>query len=127
VSARQIGFQRWFQIWSYSVGHAQLLLRSNKSAELLTRVDVLFKDVVALKLPTAFAGLSVTEASESEALKFSPQLGSSSITNRKVFDIRGSNFSGYVVAAGVFWHEDNGTYYDKSYFEDSLTPRTPET
>jgi hypothetical protein len=44
MSAQVADFQRKFQIWLYSVSHGQLLLRSNRSDEFRTRVDVLFKD-----------------------------------------------------------------------------------
>jgi hypothetical protein len=97
-----------------------MLLRSTRSDGLDARVDVLFKDIAALQLPTAFDGLLITEASNDELLKLGPQLGSNSMVNKNVFLIQGSNYSGYVVAGSVFWHEDEGTYYDESYFKDSF-------
>jgi len=113
-------FPRRFQVWLYAVSHAQLLLRSNRSNEFQTRIDVLFKNVAAVALPTRFEGLEVSEASKEEATRFSPQLGSNEIENRKVFAIRGSNYCGYVVAGAVFWHEDDGHHYDPSHFQDSF-------
>src|SRR4051794_7357175 len=50
---------RHFQIWRYEVGHAQLLLRSVKDDHHASRIDVLFKTVKAIDLPTRFDGLQI--------------------------------------------------------------------
>jgi hypothetical protein len=110
-------------MWLYAVGHGQLLLRSNKSSELPTRIDVLFKDVAALELPTLFDGLSITETTAEEAQSLNVQLGSWSDHGRKVFLLSGTNFVGYVIAGAVFWHEDEGSHYDESFFQESFTVR----
>ena len=123
MSEAIIGFHRKFQVWLYSVSHGQLLLRSNRSEEFSTRIDILFKDVAAMALPTLFDGVSVAETAKDAAHELNIQLGAWSIQNRKVFAIWGANFSGYVVAGAVFWHEDEGYHFDESYFEQSLQPR----
>jgi hypothetical protein len=86
-------------------------------------VDVLFKDVAAMQLPTIFDGLSVVEASADEARGLNIQLGSLPLHGRKVFVIRGSNFEGYVIAGAVFWHEDEGQHFDESHFQKSFLSR----
>jgi len=49
-----INFERNFQIWKYTVGHGQLLLRSTKDPKCPTRIDVFFKNVGAtIVLPDA--------------------------------------------------------------------------
>jgi hypothetical protein len=50
---------RHFQAWRYEVGHAQLLLRSVKDDHHASRVDVLFKGVKAIDLPTKFDGFQI--------------------------------------------------------------------
>ena len=47
--------ERVFQVWSYTVGMGRLLLRSPKSPGAVTRVDVLFQNVKALKRPASSA------------------------------------------------------------------------
>ena len=111
-----VNFARDFQVWEYVVGHRQLLIRSTKAAGLLTRVDVLFKDVAAINLPTTFAGLTVSEASERDSAHAELQLGSSTVRGEKLFMVHGSNYKGYILAAAVAWHEDEGEYNDPSYF-----------
>src|SRR5215472_14871400 len=98
MSEAIIGFHRKFEVWLYSVSHGQLLLRSNRSEKFSTRIDVLFKDVAAMALPTVFDGLSVAEAVTDEARNLNIQLGALRISNRKVFVIWGPTFKGYVVA-----------------------------
>lgn len=92
-----------------------MLLRSTKSADQPTRVDVLFKDVGVINLPTSFHGLSISEASETERDKL-PRFEPKSVRTRKVFLVRSGNFQGYVIAGTVVSHEDRGEYSDASFF-----------
>lgn len=50
-----------FRCWSYTARHGQLLLRSTKSAERPTQVDVLFKNVSAVNLRTVMQDLELVE------------------------------------------------------------------
>ena len=112
-----ISFNRDFQIWKYTVGHSQLLLRSTKTPACPSRVDVFFKNVGALNLPSNFSGLSIVECSITEAAKvntFDPL--SIAQGQRKLFFVRGSAFEGYVIAGVVVWHEDDREYHEPSFF-----------
>jgi hypothetical protein len=120
MSAEIIKSERRFQIWKYTVGHNQLLLRGTKSAECPTRIDVLFKGVEEFHLPTSFTGLSITEASETEARKLCNLGRSLSFgKNVKVFKIQGNDFVGYVAALIALCHEDEDEYDDPSFFAES--------
>ena len=120
MSAEIIKSERRFQIWKYTVGHNQLLLRGTKSAECPTRIDVFFKGVEEFHLPTSFTGLSITEASEMEARKLCNLGRSLSFgKNVKVFKIQGNDFVGYVAALIALCHEDEDEYDDPSFFAES--------
>ena len=56
--------KRGFQMWLYEVGHSQLLLRSVKDDAHSTRVDILFKSVDSLHLPTNMVGLTISRRDE---------------------------------------------------------------
>src|SRR5580692_3599743 len=112
----RIDFPRSFQMWAYTVGHAQLLLRSPKSTDLPTRIDVLFKNVAAVHLPTILDGLTISGATEEEKSELHVQVGLPRLDGRKVFVVRGSNFIGYVIAGVVAWHEDEREHYEASHF-----------
>jgi len=109
-------FTRRFQVWEYKVSHGQLLLRSVKGDGLPTRVDVLFKSVAAVHLPTAFDGLSVSETSEGEDTNLHLLPGLQQKHGKKTFIVRGSQFTGYVIAGAFAFHEDELEYYDPSHF-----------
>ena len=90
---------RHFQIWTYGVGHAMLLLRSVKSEDHATRVDVLFVAVDHLDLPTSFDGLRVERSGDT-------------------FQLAGNGWTGSVKAANMAHAEDDGEYFDPSPFAE---------
>jgi len=117
MSTKIIASERQFQIWKYTVGHSQLLLRSTKSGDLPTRIDVLFKGVKEFHLPTILTGLSITEASATEVRQLCGlRKTASRDANARVFKVQGSDFLGYVTALLAVCHEDEGEYDDPSYF-----------
>jgi len=103
-------FERRFQVWHYTVGHSRLLLRSPKTETLQTRVDVLFKNVAAINLPTLMDGITVELANEDTAQAIAGRSGSWSLGDRKVFIIRGNNYEGFVVAGSMVQAEDTLEY-----------------
>lgn len=111
-----MSFSRRFQMWRYAVGHGQLLLRSTKDPDFSTRVDVLFKNVAAIHLPTILAGMTVSDATDSEKSELNLQIDPSRLEGRKIFVVRGSNYLGYVVAGNVASHEDDRDYHEPSHF-----------
>jgi len=114
-----IKFARPFQIWNYTVSHRQLLLRSTKSQERQTRVDVLFKGVAALGLPSAFRELEVRPATSVDIDEIGQphcsRLSDGAVT---LYVVRGGEFLGYVAAVGVFVHEDDAEYNEASFFSE---------
>jgi hypothetical protein len=92
---------RDFQMWRYTVSHGQLLLRSVRTDVHSTRVDVLFKNVSWLDLPSTFTGLTITQGDER-------------------FALTGRDWHGSVTAGACFTAEDEGAYDDPSPFESSF-------
>jgi hypothetical protein len=92
---------RHFQVWHYQVGHSQLLLRSVKGTDHDSRIDVLFKAVHAIQLPTSFDGLTIDRHADA-------------------FALAGRDWTGSVVAGSCFQAEDDGEHYDPSPFEASF-------
>lgn len=105
---------RVFQVWSYTVGMGRLLLRSPKSSGATTRVDVLFQNVKALKLPTRLEGLSVRSPGDEELQSIEDDAGFLVDENTRIFVVEGTNYTGYVVAGVVVAQEDTGDYSDPS-------------
>ena len=117
MSTEIINSGRFFQLWSYTVSHSELLFRSTKSPEFRTRIDVLFKGVREFHLPTTLHGLSITEASDSDIQKICSLRNSLSLDGgEKLFTVQGSDFAGHITALRVACHEDEGEYDDPSFF-----------
>ena len=114
--------ERRFQIWKYTVSHSELLVRSTKSTEFSTRIDVFFKGVTEFHLPTIFTGLSVVEVSDAVAQKLCILRQAPCLSGKvKIFKIQGNDFVGYVVALIALSHEDEGEYDAPSFFaKDNL-------
>jgi len=104
--------ERRFQLWSYVVSHRQLLLRSTKSADFPTRIEILFTDTSLMLIETRFEGLSIQE------LGFdTPDLPidvSQIPPGHKLFRLRTSGGFGYIAATGCTATEDEREYYDGS-------------
>lgn len=101
---------RLFQIWFYSVSHSILLLRSVKTEELSSRIDIAFKNVKLINLTTNLNGLIIevkSDSNESNTIEF----GSSSI---KRYFVKSDTAEGYVLAGDVSWLEDHGEFFDTS-------------
>jgi hypothetical protein len=96
------------------VSHRQLLLRSNRSKSVATRVEVLFKNVTAISLPVHLEGLSIAEASASEAARISAAHGGGLERDQKVFAVTGRNYHGHVIAGAIYTAEDAGDYAEAS-------------
>jgi len=112
---------RIVQVWSYTVSHGQLLLRATKDRDHLTRVDVLFKGVGAMQLPSVMQSLTVKEAEPEEREEI---LGSTSVSmpeERRCFVLEGPGFRGWVIAGAVVSMEDEGEYFEPSPLLDRLS------
>jgi hypothetical protein len=92
---------RHFQVWRFTVSHSQLLLRSVKGRGHSTRIDVLFKGVDTIELPTSFDGLRIER-------------------NGERYTVSGPGWSGHVTATACFRAEDDGKYFDPSPFAASF-------
>jgi len=87
---------RNFRLWKYSPSHSTLLLRSNKSEEIIdeqeSTIDIDFTDVKYVELPISLTGVRLQEAVEVPAkIREIKQDG-------KVFELISGNRVFYVVA-----------------------------
>ena len=109
-------FNRKFLMWRYTVGHQQLLLRSVKAEESGTRIDILFKAVKHVCIPTTIEDIVIEE------IRSAP--GShptwASTPDAQMFKVSGKHGEGYVVAGALAHSEDEGEYDSPSKFDDSM-------
>ena len=114
-----LSYHRRFQWWSYTASHGQLLLRSPPAVVGQTQVDVLFKNVSSVSLPTTLDDLEVVLAEGGAGVV--PIIGP--VGGRKLFVVRANAVAGYVVAGAVFHVEGPGSHSDPS----PLLPPFPPT
>jgi hypothetical protein len=99
---------REVQMWRYNVSHQQLLLRSTKDDGVATRIDVLFKGVKMLQLPTTMTALEI--------------VGTQPIGgDYRRYTVRFAGGEGYVVALVALVAEDEGMYGDPGMFDNSFS------
>lgn len=112
-----LSYSRRFQLWSYTVSHGQLLLRSTKESEHAThatQVDVLFKNVGMICIPALFDGLTVTSVSVDELSANGLAVTARSSKGRKCFKLEGDDWRGSIIASLVAWSEEDAEYYDET-------------
>lgn len=113
-----------FQWWSYTVSHGQLLLRSTPSTTRATQVDVLFKDVSSVSLPTTSDDLEVFDG---EGMGLPLPLPVGPIEGRKMLVVRGRGVDGHVVAGAAFHREWHGTHSDPGPLVPTFPPMAKES
>jgi hypothetical protein len=105
---------RVFQMWQYGVGMKRLLIRSTKNDTFASRIDVLFQNVKAMKVPTLLHGLVVVEADPDQVVRISKETGLLPDRETIIFSVRSPAYDGYIVAGVCVQAEDEGEYYDPS-------------
>jgi len=98
------------------VSHSTLLLRSVKQHGVPTRIDLIFKPVRHIILPTTLNGVDVREVDRSDlSAHVADAVGAHEPTD-KVFALSGPTGGAWVVAGTMAWHEDAGEDSDPSHF-----------
>jgi len=114
MSKLVVSFKREFQVWSYTVGHGRLLLRSPKAPAQPTRVDILFTDVRAVEIRTNLSSLTIQEAELEEVAQRPIKPQQALETGHRIFLLKSADWVGCVVAGSVHWREDQGEYGEPS-------------
>ena len=99
---------RKFKLWDYRVSHNQALIRSPRSPDISTNVDLVFWGVEYLSVPSTFDGIAMTKADAMAANGFTPS------SNGDVFVIETSGESFVIVAAGCKVLENGMDIFESS-------------
>lgn len=100
-----------FQLWSYSKSHRTLVLRGRPGEDYDHYVDVIFLDVLGMKLTSSYEVLSVVaaaDASEMDSFMQAPDRYERGFMNLKVSDDTRQGFvvcKRVIVRRGVGWQE----------------------
>src|SRR4029078_11406407 len=88
---------RKFSVFSYSVSHGPLLLRSGKTNEHHTRIDVLVRDVRAMEIRSWFEGFEIKEEEREYLREFRSKPIEMVEPGNKVYALRGRAWQGFIV------------------------------
>jgi hypothetical protein len=116
---------RRFRLWDYNVSHNQLLIRSPKSVDLGTNVDIVMWGIEYIDVITALNGVTMATASLEERRRAEQFLGKGLESSQVLcFISGGSRF--IVVAAGFKVLENDLDIFDSSleYFAGTDPART---
>jgi hypothetical protein len=106
---------RLFSIFGYAMSHGLLLLRSGKTNEVVTRVDILFQDVRATEIRTWSKGIKIEEVVDPRFLDSQRSKPADIIeAGNRIYALSGSGWQGFIVAGIVRVEEDEGDLFGPS-------------
>ncbi len=106
--------KRSFVIFSYAASHGLLLLRSRKTKQAPTRIDILFQDVRAMELRSWFEGVTIEEIDAAFLEDFHSNPAQMIESGNKVYSIKGHEWLGFIVGGIVSFREDDGEFFAPS-------------
>lgn len=101
---------RAFVVFSYSADHGLLLLRSRKTNDHPTRVDVLIQDVRAVESRSWFKGIEVEEVGLEYLREFRSNPVDMIEPGNKVYALKGIGWQGFIGGGILSDQEDDGDY-----------------
>ncbi len=103
---------RTFRVWLFTVSHRILLLRSVKAPGLSTRIDLVFKPVRHMNLPTVLDGIDVRSMrAGDEDFGLGPF-----VPGETLFFLASLPAQAWVACGTMAAHEDGGDDFDPSHF-----------
>lgn len=103
---------RKFQLWEYKVSHQQLLLRSPKSNQHLTNIDVAFAGVNYISIPAFLGTFTFVEPNETE-IEFSYKFKKGNYSPQ-VFVLEAQGNRHLIIAARMKYFENNLEMFESS-------------
>jgi len=101
---------RSFVVFSYAHSHGLLLLRSMKTVELPTRIDILIQNVRAMEIRSWFHGVEIVEVSPEFLLGFDSNSIEMVEPGNRVYALNGRGWQGFIVGGIVTVAEDQGEF-----------------
>jgi hypothetical protein len=107
---------RKFSVFSYSVGHGPLLLRSGRTDEHHTRIDVLILDVRAVEIRSWFEGFEIALVDHDYLREFRSRPTEMMEPGLNAYSISGKEWQGFIVGGTLYVHEDEADFTAPSAF-----------
>lgn len=116
TNLRPFKSDRKFSVFSYSVSHGPLLLRSGRTDEHHTRIDVLILDVRAMEIRSWFEGIEIALADQKYLQDFRSRPAEMMQPGLNVYAIAGKGWQGFIVGGNLWVHEDEADFMAPSAF-----------
>jgi len=108
-------FNGQFGLVLYYQSHGVLLLRSHDRDDGgPARIDLLFRGVVWMSIPTWFSDFTIEHCLIDEVIEHIPPSHRAKAESRKVFRVEIDRTPHYIIAGGVFAASDDLSYFDPS-------------
>jgi len=101
---------RRFSVFSYGIGHGPLLLRSGKTNEHHTRIDVLVLDVRAMEIRSWFESIEITKVDQEYLRNFRSNPIEMIEVGLSAYALHGKGWQGFVVGGNLCVHEDEADF-----------------
>jgi hypothetical protein len=112
---------RRFVISFYLHSHGLLLLRSVKTNEHKTRIDILFQSVRAMEMHCWFDGATIEEVEVDFLAGLQSNPAEMIEPGNRVYAVRGTGWTGFIVGGIVRTLEDDGNALDPSGLTGEFT------
>lgn len=108
-------FNGQFGLVLYHQSHGVLLFRSHDRDDGgPARIDLLFRGVVWMSIPSWFQDFTVEQCLIDEIIEYLPPSHRAKAESRKVFRVDIDRTPHYIIAGGVFSSSDDLSYFDPS-------------
>lgn len=107
---------RKFTVVGYGVSHGPLLLRSGRTDEHRTRIDVLILDVRAMEIRSWFEGLEIELVDPDYLRDFRSRPTEMMQVGLNAYAISGNGWQGFIVGGNLCVHEDEADFTAPSAF-----------
>jgi hypothetical protein len=108
-------FNGLFGLVLFHQHHGVLLLRSgDRDDGGPKRIDVLFRGVVWMEIPSSFTGFTIAQCLIDEVIGHIPPSHRGKAESRRVYRLEIDGTPHYIIAGSVFASADDGAYFDAS-------------
>lgn len=101
---------RKFSVFSYGISHGPLLIRSGKTDQHQSRIDILVNDVRAVDIRSWFEGIEISEVAQDYLRDFPSNPIEMMEIGLRAYKLAGRGWKGFVVGGSLSIHEDEAEF-----------------
>jgi hypothetical protein len=122
-SIKHFKSDRKFSLFSYGLGHGPLLLRSGKTDEHPTRINILILDVRAMEIRSWFDSVEIVLTGQEYLRDFRSHPAEMMEPGLNAYSISSKGWQGFIVGGSLCVHEDEADFMAPGAFSAAETAR----